>query len=425
MRYETLFTADSSNVKVGSGATREVGWDLNALRVSRAMVVVDPNLKRSEPVSAALSELERHGIRSEVFDDVRIEPTDSSLRAAIAFATEGRFDGYLAIGGGSTIDTAKAANLYATYPTDFLDYVNAPVGKGLAVPGPLKPMIAIPTTGGTGSELSGVIAFGLADRHVKTGMGHSFIRPHLGIIDPDNTRTCPPMVAACSGIDVLLSALEPLTALPFNKRESSENPGRRPLYQGANPFSYIWQMRAVETCARFLVRAVQDSGDDEARTGMLLASTYCAMGSNAGCTLPHAMSYPISELVRGFSPGNGYPEDHAIIPHGMSVALAAPAALRFMGPSNPDLFLQASALMGLDTSDVAPDEGGELLAQGVVEIMRKTGMPNGLSAVGYGVNDIDKLVEGTLPQQRLISVSPRAASAEQFREMFLQSMTIW
>src|SRR6185503_16558094 len=142
------------------------------------------------------------------YDQVRVEPTDQSFKAAIAFATTGNFEGYVAVGGGSVMDTAKAANLYATYPADFLDYVNPPVGKGKPVPGRLKPLIAVPTTAGTGSETTGVAIFDFLEIHAKTGIAHRALRPILGVIDPDNTRTLPPMVAACSGLDVLSHALE-------------------------------------------------------------------------------------------------------------------------------------------------------------------------------------------------------------------------
>src|SRR5437870_3127866 len=213
MADETIFTMDTSSIKFGVGATREVGDDMQALGARRVMLVTDPRVAGPEPVALALQSLRGAGIDAILFDRVRVEPTDASFQEAIRFATDGNFDGYVAVGGGSSIDTAKAANLYATYPADFLAYVNAPIGRGEPVPGRLKPLIAIPTTAGTGSETTGVAIFDLVEMHAKTGIAHRALRPVEAIVDPDNTRQLPPMVAACSGFDVLSHAIESYTAL--------------------------------------------------------------------------------------------------------------------------------------------------------------------------------------------------------------------
>jgi hydroxyacid-oxoacid transhydrogenase len=425
MAYETVFTMDASSIKFGVGATREVGSDMKDLGATRVMVVTDPRLAASETVAIVQEALKRDGIATALFDRVRIEPNDVSFREAIAFATEGKFDGYVAVGGGSTMDTAKAANLYTTYPADFLDYVNAPIGKARPVPGQLRPLVAIPTTAGTGSETTGVAIFDYSEMHAKTGIAHRALRPRLGIVDPENTRTLPKMVVACTALDVFSHALESLTALPFDKREAPESPRTRPAYQGANPISNICAAKAAEIGSKYVIRAIEDPSDDEARSNMILASTIAGVGfGSAGVTLPHGMSYPISGLVRDFRP-EGYPQDHALIPHGMAVILGAPAAFRFMAPGNPEMFLRAAELIGADVGDAGLGEAGEVLARAVVEVMKKAGMPNGLRAVGYGPDDVDALVEGVLPQHRVTKLSPRPATAADFRQLFLDSMTIW
>jgi len=360
-----------------------------------------------------------------LFNGVRVEPTDVSFKEAIRFASDGNFDGYVAVGGGSSMDTAKAANLYATYPADFLAYVNPPIGTGKPVPGPLKPMIAIPTTAGTGSETTGVAIFDFLEMHAKTGIAHRTLRPVMGIVDPNNTRSLPKMVAACSGLDVLSHALESLTAIPFDKRPAPESPKMRPAYQGANPISHIWASKAIEMMAHNIVRAIEEPDDDEARGQMLLAATFAGIGfGNAGVHLPHGMSYPVAGMVRNFVP-EGYPQDHAIVPHGMSVILNAPAVFRFTAPTNPELHLYAAHLMGVDTSGAAPEDAGDILAGAILDLMKKTGMPNGLSAVGFGPEDVEALVEGTLPQHRVTKLSPRPANAQELRQLFLDSLTCW
>lgn len=425
MKLETAFTMDTSSIKYGPGVTSEVGYDMKRLGAERVMVLTDPNLADCEPVSVCLDALRSEGIEAVLYDDVRIEPTDVSFKDAIRFASDAHFDGYVAVGGGSTIDTAKAADLYATYPAHFLAYVNAPIGEGQAIPGPLKPLIAIPTTAGTGSETTGVAIFDYLEMHAKTGIAHRALRPALGIVDPDNTRTLPKMATACTGFDVLCHALESLTALPYDQRPAPTEPGLRPAYQGANPISDVWTARAIQMVSQNIVRAVEDSSDDEARGQMLLAASLAGIGfGNAGVHLPHGMSYPVSGMVRDYVP-EGYMPDHPIIPHGMAVTLNAPAVFRFTAPANPQRHVYAASLMGVDTSDVAPEDAGELLASAIVDLMRQTGMPNGLSAVGYGPEDVPKLVEGTLPQHRVTKLSPRPFDESDIEQLFLDSMTCW
>ena len=243
-----------------------------------------------------------------------------------------------------------------------LTYVNPPIGQGKPVPGPVKPLIAIPTTAGTGSETTGVAIFDYTAMHAKTGIAHRALKPDLGILDPNNTRSMPPMVAASSGLDVLSHALESLTAIPFDQRPAADSPAMRPAYQGANPISDIWSAQAIRMVAANIVAASTDPDDDEARGQMLLASAYAGIGfGNAGVHLPHGMSYPVSGMVRDFVP-DGYPDDHPIIPHGMSVILNAPAVFRFTAAVNPERHLYGAELMGVDISGVGEEDAGEVLA---------------------------------------------------------------
>ena len=422
---ETAFTIDTSSIKHGPGVTREVGYEMRRLGARRVMVLTDPGLSDSEPVRAALTSLRREAIDAVLFDEVSVEPTDVSFQEAARFAAEGGFDGYVAVGGGSTIDTAKAADLYATYPADLLTYVNAPIGRGLPVPGPLKPLIAIPTTSGTGSETTGVAIFDLLSMRAKTGISHRALRPVMGLVDPENTRTLPKMVTACSGLDVLSHGLESYTALPFHRRPAPDNPGLRPSYQGSNPISDVWAAQAIEMVSRYIVRAVHDPDDDEARGQMLLAATFAGVGfGNAGCHLPHGMSYPVSGMVRGYA-AEGYPAGQPMVPHGMSVILNAPAVFRFTAPSSPRRHLHAARLMGADTSAAGMEDAGELLADTIVSLIRQIDVPNGLGAVGYTEDDVDDLVAGALPQDRVIKLSPRPVDEADLRQLFLDSLTLW
>jgi len=425
MAFETIFSMDTSSIKYGPGVTQEVGWDMEELGAHRVMVVTDRDMVGSEAVSVTLESLQKYNIDTVLFDQARVEPTDVSFKEAVKFAENGKFDGFVAVGGGSSMDTAKAANLYSTHPADFMTYVNPPIGKGTPVPGPLKPLVAVPTTAGTGSETTGVAIFDLVEMNAKTGIAHRALRPAKGIIDPHNTRTLPKMIAACTGLDQLAHALESLTALPFNRRPAPEHPKLRPAYQGSNPISAIWASRAIEMISKNLVRVIEDPSDSEARGEVLLAATYAGIGfGNGGVHLAHGMSYPVSGMVRGYVP-EGYPPGQPLVPHGMAVVLNAPAVFKFTAPANPELHLYAAKLMGKDVSDAAPEDAGTILSDAIVALMQKVGMPNGLSAVGYGPGDVDKMVEATLPQHRVTKLSPRPAAAEELKQLFLDSMVLW
>ena len=425
MAFETAFSMDTSNIKYGGGVTAEVGWDMRRLGGTRVMVVTDPRMAQSDPVAVTLASLRDRGIDAVVYDRARVEPTDVSFKEAIAFARDGGFDGYVAVGGGSVMDTAKAADLYATYPEEFMTFVNAPLGEGRPVPGRMAPLICVPTTAGTGSECSGIAIFDLEELRAKTGIRQRAIRPDIAVIDPVNTRTMPPMVAACSGLDVFCHALESLTALPYTRRPAPEDPDHRPAYQGSNPISDIWAARAARMGARNLLRVLEDPSDAEAAGQMLLAATFAGIGfATAGVHLAHAMSYPVSGMVREYV-AEGYPAEHPLVPHGLSVALNAPAVFRFTGPAAPERHRHAAELIGLDPSGVPDDEVGGLLADGIAAVMKRAGLPNGLSAVGYGPDDLDALVAGTLPQKTVTILSPRPAEPEDLRRLFEESLTLW
>ncbi|XP_041847802.1 hydroxyacid-oxoacid transhydrogenase, mitochondrial isoform X3 [Melanotaenia boesemani] len=309
------FEMACSNIRYGAGVSREIGMDLQNFGARNVCLMTDKNLSRLPPMNAVLESLVKNGVKYEVYDNVRVEPTDSSFKEAIAFAKNGSFDVFVAVGGGSVIDTCKAANLYMSHPdAEFLDFVNAPIGKGKPVTGMLKPLIAVPTTAGTGSETTGVAIFDFEPLKAKTGIASRAIRPTLGIVDPMHTLSMPERVVANSGFDVLCHALESYTALPYNQRSPCpSNPIDRPAYQGSNPISDVWSRHALHVVANYMKRAVRDPEDLEARSSMHLASVFAGIGfGNAGVHLCHGMSYPIAGNVKTHS-ARGYSVDHPLV----------------------------------------------------------------------------------------------------------------
>jgi hydroxyacid-oxoacid transhydrogenase len=397
---ETVFVMEMSPIKFGLGATDEIGFDARRLGLRKVLIVTDPGLAALGLPERVRALLDEQGIKADVFDGVAVEPTDRSMEEAADYARTKEVDGFVAVGGGSAIDTGKAVNLLTCYPAPLLDYVNQPVGRGVSVPGPLKPLIAMPTTAGTGSETTAVLVTHVLSQHVKAGVSHRLLRPALGVVDPLSTMTAPPEVTATAGAD-------------------------RPAYIGANPASDVWCEKAIEYVGRYLRRAVLNGMDLEARTHLALAANYAGIGfGNAGVHLPHAVAYPVAGLVRDFRPA-GYPGGHALVPHGMSVVLTAPAAFRFTYPTAPERHLRAAELLGVPVGELDESARPEALPRALIALMRDVGIPNGLAAVGYADTDAAALVEGTLRQPRLLANAPRPVGPRELDAIVRGSMRIW
>ena len=422
---DTAFTVDASRITFGRGCLAELGDRARALGMTRVALFSDAVVATLDVFDTAQRSLHAAGIDVVRYTEVEVEPTDESFTQAAAFASETKPDGYVSVGGGSVIDTAKAANLYASYPADFLSYVNPPVGEGTPVPGPLKPHIACPTTSGTGSEVTGMAIFDLLSMSAKTGIASPALRPTEALVDPDCTDTLPPQVVACSGLDVLSHALESFTARPFVRRAAPSRPGLRPMSQGANPWSDLGSREAMRLLGQYLERAVTDASDREAREQTMWAATLAGIAfGNAGVHIPHAMAYAVAGQVRDFHP-DGYPGSEPLVPHGMSVILNAPSAFRVTAATSPQRHIEAARHLGADVDDAGADDAGTVLAEHLVRIMRAVGMPNGLSAVGYGEADCATLADGAWPQQRLLQNAPIETDKSLLANIFHGAMSYW
>jgi alcohol dehydrogenase class IV len=421
--HETVVTWQAPPLRFGPGALDEVGWELTQLGLRSVLVVSDPTVARLGLAQRVLELAERAGVAARVFDGVEVEPTDESCaRAARAVAGQD-VDGYVAVGGGSTIDTAKMLNLLRTYPgVELHRYLNRPLGQGLAVPGPLRPLVAVPTTAGSGSECTAMVALGLVAERVKTGISDLRLRPAAAVVDPLTTLTLPPQVTACGGYDVLTHACESYTARPYDRRPPYPQPGDRPLYIGANPISDVWAEQALVLVGRYLRRAVLNPADVEARVGMAQAAAYAGMGfGNAGTHIPHACAYPVAGRVRDYRPP-GYGVEHPMVPHGAAVVCTAPAAFEFTYPTSPERHLRAAELLGAGLGGVTAANGRDVLPATVHELVADTGGPIGVGHFGYTTADVPALVQGALLQQRLLVCCPRPVEPEHLRRVFDASL---
>jgi hydroxyacid-oxoacid transhydrogenase len=420
--HETVFTLEATPIKFGPGAAQDAGWELKRLGVRRALLVTDPGVRALGHPARIKELIEREGIEVVVYDRSRVEPTLESFQDAADFALEAGVDGFVSVGGGSSIDTAKVANLITTHPAPVMDYVNAPVGEGRKPPGPLRPHLAIPTTSGTGSEATTVAVLDIPEQKVKSGISHRYLRPTQGIVDPELVRTLPPEVTSSTGLDVICHAAESYLARPYDRRARPATPDDRPPYQGSNPVADVWSAKALEYGGKYLRRAVADGDDLEARGAMMLGASMAGVGfGSAGVHIPHSCAYPIASLKHSYQPP-GYPDDHPFIPHGHSVIVTAPAAFRFTYEAMPERHHHVAELLAGEPLD---DAGPDTLPDVLRDLMRDIGAPRGLAELGYTENDVPDLVEGTLKQQRLLVGSPRDVTETDIAHILNASMTNW
>jgi alcohol dehydrogenase class IV len=419
---ESVFTYGAPQLKFGTGAADEIGSDLARLGVRRALIITDPGVAATGSPQRVADGIAAAGVEVRVYDGAHVEPTDASLEDAVAFAREtGPWDGVVAVGGGSSIDTAKAVALLTSNPGELMEYVNKPVGGGRAPENPLPLLVAVPTTTGTGAESTTICVLDVLAQKVKTGISHVRLRPTLAVVDPSLTRTQPSGVTAAAGMDILCHALESLTARPYTSFER-KRPEERVPYCGANPVADMWSEKALSLLSSAFRRAVRDGDDLQAREDMALAATFAGLGfGNAGVHIPHANAYPIAGRVRDFRP-EGYPDDHPMVPHGMAVSLTAPEAFRFTFDASPERHLRAARLLAPDTDGPAD---ADLLPAVLADLMRDIGIPDGIGAVGYDEGDVPDLVDGAMKQQRLLATAPKDVTEEDLAGVLTRSISLW
>ena len=414
---ENAFSVDASSLTFGRGCLADVGALAQPLGGRRVALFTDVVVARLPACARVTESLKRGGFDVAVYSQTHVEPTDASFLEAARFFSQG-FDGAVSLGGGSVIDTAKAALLYATYPADFFEYVNAPVGRAKPVPGKLPWHVACPTTSGTGSELTGIAICDVLSLRAKTGIASRQLRPTLAVVDPDVTASLPANVVAASGFDMLCHALESYTARPYVRRARPATVAARPMSQGANPFSDVGSLEALRLCGRFLLRAVRDASDAEAREQMIWAATLAGIAfGNAGVHVPHAMAYAIAGQVRDFRL-DGYPAQEPMVPHGLSVVVNAPAVFRWTASACPERHLEAAAALGADVRGATHADAGELLGAYLQSLVKQTNLPVRARELGYRDGDVAELVRGTAVQRRLLDNAPREVHEAELTQLF-------
>ncbi|MBO0826653.1 MAG: iron-containing alcohol dehydrogenase [Streptosporangiales bacterium] len=418
-RNDEVFTWAAPPLKFGPGAIDEVGAEAAGMGLQRVLVLTDPRVRETGVPDRVRDGVQQVGVKCEVHEGVVVEPTDESIAEAVAFARAGSWDGYIAVGGGSAIDTAKAVDLLTTNDGDLLEYVAPPIGGGRRPERPLVPLIAIPTTAGTGSESTTICVVDLVSQRLKAGISHPRLRPTLAVVDPLITVPLPPEVTASSGMDVLMHALESYTAIRYDTKPAPDDVLRRPAFCGSNPISDVWCEHALRLVGRHLRTAVHNGRDVDARFQMALASTYAGTGfGNAGTHLPHASAYPIAGMADGYR-AEGYPE-MPMVPHGQAVSATGPAVFGWTYPAFPDRHLRAAELLSGQTFTRV--DGAAALPHVLRELMADIGIPRSLRAFGFTEDDVPALADGAQKQTRQLAVVPRAVTRDALERILRSSL---
>ncbi len=417
---ETIFGLESTQLKFGRNSLNELGWELSKYNSNKILLVVDPILHDFDVTQKILDQIKSSGAEIITFDNISVEPTLKSFEVASKFALENSFDLIIAAGGGSTIDTAKVANLIKVCGGAVMDYVNAPIGKGKKPTSQLLPLIAIPTTSGSGSEATTVAVLDIPEMKLKTGISHRFLRPVLALVDPELSKTNPSGVTASAGLDVISHAIESFISKPYHHREKPNSPDDRPPYQGSNPVSDIWSMKAIDFGGKYLSRAVFNGEDVEARGNMMLSATLAGIGfGSAGVHIPHACAYPIAGLKHSYK-ASGYKKN--FVPHGISVIVTAPAVFRFTYDADPKKHIKAAELL---KGSVIDKPSHESLPYELIKLMKEVGMPSGIKDLGYEEQDISEIVKSAMKQERLLSIAPKNVNESDLNQILIQSMENW
>ncbi len=419
------FTVAMPRLTFGRGCLDELGERVAWRGLGRVALFTDPMLVDGPLVARAASSLRRAGVDADVFHEIRVEPDDASVARGALFLSEGRFDGIVSVGGGSVIDTAKAASVVAAHGGDIVDYFAAPAGGGRSIPGPVLPHLACPTTAGTGSECTSISVIRIAALDCKFVVASPYLLPLDAIVDPSCLDSLPGNVVASTGFDLCSHALECWTAKSYARHAPVAAPAGRQYIQGGNPFSDLMAREAMECVDRYLVRGVNDATDVEARDALMWAASLAGIAfGNSGTHLPHAMSYGVTHLMANVTT-EGYAVAAPFVPHGISVIVNAPAIFRYTAAGAPDRHLEAAAFLGADATGATPADAGEVLATRLVRLMRDTGMPNGLRGIGFDETSVVPLAASSARQARAIANAPRESNLVDMENMYRDALSYW
>jgi len=409
---DTVWDLQMSRIKFGYGVASEIGYDLKSLGIGNCLIITDPVMSSIGILDKIMQPIQEQGINVTVWDRVEPEPSLQSMQDCIDNFKDSKFDGFVALGGGSSIDSAKVVDFVLTHGGKILNYVAPPLGEGKKAPRVAKPLIAVPTTAGTGSETTPVSVISFPDKKVKGALFCGI--PTLGILDPLLTVTMPSSVTASTGMDALVHAIEAYWVRPYTSRPKPKTPLERPVYTGATELTDIFAEKAIELIGKYIRRAVFNGSDLEARSSMLLASFLAGVAfSNSGVSLVHAMAL----IVGG--------QFHT--PHGATNAVLLPPAIEFNIPGAPERFARIAHLLGETIEDISVMEAAQKGIKAIIRLSKDIGIPNGLEAPPFNVKeeDIPVLATETFKIHRLLAANQVPITEENLRTLFRKAMRNW
>ncbi len=419
------FTVAMPRLTFGRGCLDEVGARSAARLLKRIALFTDPMLLEGPLVARAMASLTAANIDVAVFSDIRVEPDDDSVTRASKFLKDANVDGVVSVGGGSVIDTAKGALAIQAHGGNILEYFAPPIGNGKPIVGPVLPHIACPTTSGTGSECTSVSVLRINELDTKFVMASPYLLPDEALVDPSCCDSLPANAVASTGFDLCCHALECYTARAYTDIKKIPDPTARQYLQGSNPFSEIIAREALTIAGTYLARGVSDANDHEARDKLMWGASLAGIAfGNSGTHLPHAMSYGITHLMKDITT-EGYAVASPFVPHGISVIVNAPSIFKYTAEATPERHLEGAGFLNADSKGATTKDAGEVLSKRLIEMMKETGMPNGLSGVGFGEAHIKALAESSYRQKRAISNAPRDSNLVDIENMYKGAVSYW
>jgi alcohol dehydrogenase class IV len=382
----------------GRDAARQLGEVTERLGARRVLVVTDPALVKAGVVERVRGPLAEAGVTVGIFDGGEPEPSFRAAKACVSQACDFRPDALLGLGGGSNMDLAKITATVLTHGGEIRDYVGDD-----KIPGPIGPLICVPTTAGTGSEVSAAAVLTDDENHIKVGILSNYLRPMVALVDPLLTVSCPPKITADSGIDALTHAIEAYTAV--DNETFPLPPGERTVYQGRHPMGDILAEKAIALIGGHLRRAVARGDDLEAREGTALGATLAGMAfSNVGVALVHAMEYPVGGAVH--------------CSHGAGNGLLLPFVMRFNLPARRRQFAAIARLLGEDVAGLDEEAAAGRAVTAVERLRADIGVPGRLRDLGVREEQLRPFAEKACGIRRILRVNPRPATVEEVEAIY-------
>jgi alcohol dehydrogenase class IV len=389
---ETWTFHSAGTLLFGRNATRQLGDVVGRLGARRVLLVTDPVLVKAGVADRVRAPLAEAGVTVSVFDGGEPEPSMRAADACIAAARDFRPDALLGLGGGSNMDLAKITATGLAHGGTPRDYVGDD-----KVPGPIAPLICVPTTAGTGSEVSAASVLTDTDNHIKVGILSNYLRPRVALVDPLLTVSCPPKVTADSGIDALTHAIEAYTAV--DNSTFPLPPGERTVYQGRHPMGDVLADKAIALIGANLRRAVARGDDLDAREGMALGATLAGMAfSNVGVAVVHALEYPVGGATH--------------CSHGAGNGLLLPFVMRFNLPVRRRELATVARLLGEDVSGLGEQAAAERAITAVERLRAEIGIPRRLRDIGVMEAQLRPFAEKAFGIKRILRVNPRPVTAD-------------